>query len=137
MSARLTARKLIAGIGSVDRPILTRTGIRKAVADLERRFGRGLAGLKANEMSQGERDFLAQEIIRIAQARYRFGFTPFFPAEVEVDGVIDNLPLPFLSDAEVIALHEIIQAAAKSEKWPESDNTPHEDFRHHAPSGTA
>jgi hypothetical protein len=138
MSARVSARKLIAGIGGIDRPILTTAGIRKAVTDLERRFGRALAGLKANEMSQRERDVLAQEIIRIAQARYAFGFEPFYAAESGTDGSIENLPFPFLSDAEVLALHELIQATAKWEKWPtSSDQDIYEDFRHHAPSGTA
>jgi hypothetical protein len=129
MSVRVAARKLTAGAAGVYRPILTRAGITKAVTDLERRFGRELAGLKANEMSQRDRDVVAQEIIQIAQARHHFGFPPFFPAECGTDGLIENLPFPFLSDAEVIALNELVQATAKAERWPEPKTRAHiEDF---------
>jgi hypothetical protein len=108
MNARLSARKLTSRLRGAHKPILTRAGIDKAVSDLERRFGRELVGLKAGEMSDRERHLVEQQIILIAEARFTFGFAPFFPAEYDADGAIENLPLPFLTDAEVIALHELV-----------------------------
>jgi hypothetical protein len=136
MSARLTARKLIAGIGGVDRPILTTAGIDLAVRDLERQYGKGLSGLNAGDMSQRERDISAQAIVRIAQARYRFGLTPFEPIEPGEIFIVDGVPLPYLSDDEILALLAIIRAVSKAEIVGQVSQANHENLSARRHNGT-
>lgn len=96
MTVTISARKLTAGAGVVCRPILTRAAIDKAVKELQRRYGRDLAGINPDAMSQCEREVVAREIIRIAEARISFGMEPCCPLHpAEADSLMQ---FPYLSD---------------------------------------
>lgn len=79
MSARLSARKLAANVGEGLRPILTRADLARAAKEVERRFGQELSAVDAEAMSAGEREFITRSLIRLAEARRRFGMEPYYP----------------------------------------------------------
>jgi hypothetical protein len=120
MSIRHSARKLAAGPGGVYRPILTKTGIDKALKELERRFRVDLSKLNDEDMSPREQDLAVLEIIRVAQARYQLGLKPFSPIEPD-EGPPGKCPVPYLSDVEVQALLKLVDAATVNKQYPGGD----------------
>lgn len=120
MTARLSARKLTTEGGYVCRPILTKTDLARAVKELERRFGKGLTVVDADAMSAREREYVARSLIRIAEARCRFGVEPFYPFDESEYHLL--MPFPYLSDAEILLLSAFIDATGNEHKWPVDDS---------------
>lgn len=115
MSASASARKLVVYAGCACRPIVTRSNIGRAVKGLRRRYGRDLTGIDAAGMSQRERDELANELIRIAYARYRFGLEPFYP--IEPEDVYLRMPYPYLTNQEVLLMGALVEATAQAQGY--------------------
>ena len=122
MSTRTTARRLTASVGTIQMPILTRSGINRALKQLKSRYGADLSGVHGSEMSQHDRNIVVQEILRVAQARYAIGLEPFYAIEPDAEeSVIGSLPTAYLSDAEVLALHSLVKATGEAEGWAETE----------------